>query len=64
MVLAITAKRLFALLALDGVLQNVIADSTDEFLEEGLDLNSIRNLFLFVNVLLVLLSLVNYTFHL
>ena len=62
-VLAVAAQRLLALLALDWVLQHVVADATNELLEECLHLHGVRDFLLFVYVLLVLLSLINYTFH-
>lgn len=58
--LAVAAEGLLAVLALDGVLENVVADSTDELGEEGLHVLGVENLVFFVDELLVLLRLVDY----
>lgn len=61
--LAVAAKRLLACLALDWVLEHIIADATDELRQERLNVRRVENLVLFVDELRVLPTLVNYAFH-
>jgi len=51
---AVTAKRLFAILALNGILKDVVADSTDKLGQERFNMLRIINLFFFVYELLIL----------
>ena len=53
--LAVTTKRLLTGLALNGVLQDVVADAANELGQEGLDVLRVVNPVLLVNELLILL---------
>lgn len=63
-VFAIAAEWLFAGLALDGILKDIVADTADEFREECFDLGGVEDLVLLVDVLLVLFGLIYQTVHL
>lgn len=61
--LAVTAERLLAVLALDGVLQDVVADTADQLRQEGLDVLRVMYPILLVDVLLFLPGLLDDALH-
>lgn len=63
MCLAVAAERLLAVLALDGVLQDIVADATNQLGQEGLNMLRVVYLLLLVDELHILLRLLDDLIH-
>ena len=63
LILAVTTERLLAILALDGVLKDIVADAADQLRQKRLHLGSVEDLVLFIIELHVHRLFVHYALH-
>ena len=61
--LASAADRLLTILALEGILQYVVANAANQLWEKGFDLSDVDDLLLFVGIFLVTVAFIDYGFH-
>ena len=60
---ASAADRLLTILALEGILQYIVANAANQLWEECFDLADVDNLLLFVGIFLVTVAFINDCFH-
>ena len=63
LVFAVTTERLFTCLTFNWVFQYVIADATNQLCQECFNVTCVEYFLLFIDVLLINLTLVYYLFH-